>query len=184
MRAATTAIVENWWIDICWFMDLSHPKAPTKGKEHGLDSDPKLIEHWFRADDLPDCRNCNRRRIKCDRGLPYCKKCKGRGLECTGYGVLLKWGQGVASRGHLTKLSVPKRPEKVVKNSSDSEASSRHKEEKGFKFQGQSWDVIPIEHPTSIWMKGGELSPSTNVSEVNIFRPQLYPTLISYQSNP
>ena len=86
----------------------------------------------------------------------------------------------MASRGHLTKLSVPKRPEKVVKNSSNGEASPRHEEEEFVKFQGQSWDIFPIEHPTFIWMKGGELSTSTNISEANNFRPQLYPTLISY----
>jgi len=77
-----------------------------------------------------------------------------------------EWGQGVASRGHLTKLSVPKRAEKVVKNSSNGEASPRHKELEIFKFQGQFWDIFPIEHPTCIWMKGGELPPSTNVSEL------------------
>ncbi|KAL3425540.1 hypothetical protein PVAG01_02331 [Phlyctema vagabunda] len=46
-----------------------------------------------------DCRTCNRRRIKCDRGLPTCKKCNDRDLPCPGYNVPLKWVQGVASRG-------------------------------------------------------------------------------------
>ncbi|KAE9372745.1 hypothetical protein N431DRAFT_457438 [Stipitochalara longipes BDJ] len=54
-----------------------------------------------------DCRVCNRRRIKCDRRLPTCGKCEKRGLTCSGYGVLLKWDQGVASRGKLKGQSLP-----------------------------------------------------------------------------
>lgn len=54
-----------------------------------------------------DCRVCNRRRIKCDRRVPACGKCEKRGLTCSGYGVLLKWDQGVASRGSLKGKSLP-----------------------------------------------------------------------------
>lgn len=54
-----------------------------------------------------DCRVCNRRRIKCDRWLPTCGKCEKRGLTCSGYGILLKWDQGVASRGKLKGKSLP-----------------------------------------------------------------------------
>ena len=54
-----------------------------------------------------DCRICNRRRIKCDRRLPTCGKCEKRGLKCSGYGVILKWNQGVASRGNLKGKSIP-----------------------------------------------------------------------------
>jgi hypothetical protein len=54
-----------------------------------------------------DCRVCNRRRIKCDRRAPTCAKCEKRGLTCSGYGVLLKWDQGVASRGKLKGKSLP-----------------------------------------------------------------------------
>jgi len=54
-----------------------------------------------------DCRVCNRRRIKCDRRVPTCSKCEKRGLTCSGYGVLLKWDQGVASRGKLKGRSIP-----------------------------------------------------------------------------
>ncbi|KAF3918106.1 hypothetical protein ABW21_db0208605 [Orbilia brochopaga] len=62
-----------------------------------------------------DCKVCNRRRIKCDRALPTCGKCRGRNLECPGYGLVLKWGQGVASRGKLAGKSYPIRnPEHAV----------------------------------------------------------------------
>ncbi|KAK6533282.1 hypothetical protein TWF694_002234 [Orbilia ellipsospora] len=64
-----------------------------------------------------DCKVCNRRRIKCDRALPTCGKCRGRNLECPGYGLVLKWGQGVASRGKLAGKSYPIRnPDHVVAN--------------------------------------------------------------------
>jgi hypothetical protein len=54
-----------------------------------------------------DCRVCNRRRIKCDRRLPTCNKCEKRGLQCSGYGLILKWDQGIASRGNLKGKSLP-----------------------------------------------------------------------------
>jgi hypothetical protein len=54
-----------------------------------------------------DCRVCSRRRIRCDRRVPTCAKCEKRGLACSGYGVILKWDQGVASRGNLKGKSLP-----------------------------------------------------------------------------
>ncbi|KAG9240539.1 fungal-specific transcription factor domain-containing protein [Calycina marina] len=54
-----------------------------------------------------DCRVCNRRRIKCDRSIPSCKKCISRNLACSGYGVILNWDWGVASRGKLAGKTVP-----------------------------------------------------------------------------
>ncbi|KAJ5794069.1 hypothetical protein N7457_000668 [Penicillium paradoxum] len=56
---------------------------------------------------IKDCPTCQRRRIKCDRGLPGCRKCSKRSLECPGYGIQLKWVQGVASRGNLRGRTVP-----------------------------------------------------------------------------
>jgi len=56
-----------------------------------------------------DCKKCQLRRIKCDRSLPGCKKCAKRILECPGYGVEVKWAQGVASRGKLQGKSIPLR---------------------------------------------------------------------------
>ncbi|KAJ6262088.1 hypothetical protein Dda_2893 [Drechslerella dactyloides] len=53
--------------------------------------------------------------LRCDRALPTCGKCRGRNLECPGYGLVLKWGQGVASRGKLAGKSYPIRnPEHAV----------------------------------------------------------------------
>ncbi|KAJ5292014.1 hypothetical protein N7478_001265 [Penicillium angulare] len=54
-----------------------------------------------------DCPTCQRRRIKCDRGLPGCAKCAKRKFDCPGYGLQLKWGQGVASRGRLQGQAIP-----------------------------------------------------------------------------
>ena len=47
------------------------------------------------------CHNCRRQRLKCDRSLPRCLKCVKKGRECLGYGYLLRWDQGVASRGKM-----------------------------------------------------------------------------------
>lgn len=47
------------------------------------------------------CHNCRRQRWKCDRSEPHCTKCVSRGIKCLGYGQLLLWTGGVASRGKL-----------------------------------------------------------------------------------
>jgi hypothetical protein len=47
------------------------------------------------------CHTCRRRRVKCDRTLPQCQKCAGAGVECLGYGRLILWNQGIASRGKM-----------------------------------------------------------------------------------
>jgi hypothetical protein len=62
---------------------------------------------------LLDCRVCHRRRIKCDRSLPTCKKCAKKNIQCSGYGIALKWDQGVASRGKLAGRSIPLPPESI-----------------------------------------------------------------------
>ncbi|KAL4897265.1 fungal-specific transcription factor domain-containing protein [Aspergillus ambiguus] len=54
-----------------------------------------------------DCHNCKSRRIPCDRTTPNCRKCISRSLDCPGYGVYLRWGQGVASRGKFTGRAEP-----------------------------------------------------------------------------
>ena len=45
------------------------------------------------------CHNCRRQRRRCDRTEPYCTKCASRGIQCLGYGKLLLWTGGAASRG-------------------------------------------------------------------------------------
>ncbi|GLA43721.1 hypothetical protein AnigIFM63309_001816 [Aspergillus niger] len=59
-----------------------------------------------------DCPKCRTRRIKCDRSVPACRKCTTRGFSCPGYGLILRWNQGVASRGRLAgrQLPIPSTP--------------------------------------------------------------------------
>ncbi|KAI9041328.1 Zn(II)2Cys6 transcription factor [Aspergillus affinis] len=47
------------------------------------------------------CHSCRRRRVKCDRTLPECRKCTLAGIECLGYGRLILWNKGIASRGKM-----------------------------------------------------------------------------------
>lgn len=62
------------------------------------------------------CWTCKRRRRACDKTHPTCQNCAGRGIECEGYEVRLRWGSGIASRGQFTgadkplKESIPSRP--------------------------------------------------------------------------
>ncbi|KAK7917171.1 fungal-specific transcription factor domain-containing protein [Apiospora marii] len=50
---------------------------------------------------LPSCHNCRRNRKRCDRSVPSCNKCSSTGQDCLGYGKLLRWTGGAASRGRL-----------------------------------------------------------------------------------
>ncbi|KAL4890843.1 fungal-specific transcription factor domain-containing protein [Aspergillus ambiguus] len=54
-----------------------------------------------------DCPRCRTRRIACDRTLPHCRKCISRNFVCPGYGIVLRWAQGVASRGKLAGRAIP-----------------------------------------------------------------------------
>ena len=56
---------------------------------------------------LPDCRVCNRRRIRCDRALPSCEKCARKGIECPGYKPKLRWTNAIAVRGRFRGLGGP-----------------------------------------------------------------------------
>lgn len=66
------------------------------------------------------CHNCRRRRLKCDRSLPHCFKCIKRGQECLGYECLLRWEDGIASRGKMagTTFGDLKKHRATQKNSS------------------------------------------------------------------
>lgn len=91
-------------------------KVPLRSKRSEL----SLFRFWTLLNlRNSDCRVCNRRRIKCDRRLPGCGKCEKRGLECSGYGLILKWDQGVASRGNLKGKDVPIHSMKPVPAKSD-----------------------------------------------------------------
>ncbi|KAL2813174.1 hypothetical protein BJX63DRAFT_432223 [Aspergillus granulosus] len=53
------------------------------------------------------CWTCKSRRRKCDRAHPTCLSCSQRGIACEGYGVRLRWGSGIASRGVFAGLDAP-----------------------------------------------------------------------------
>lgn len=53
------------------------------------------------------CWTCRARRKKCDEKRPSCTPCERRSIQCGGYSPRLKWGNGVASRGHLMGSAIP-----------------------------------------------------------------------------
>ncbi|ETI21503.1 hypothetical protein G647_07850 [Cladophialophora carrionii CBS 160.54] len=54
-----------------------------------------------------DCRVCNRRRIRCDRTLPFCNKCARKGVECPGFGPKFRWTNAIAVRGRFKGRGAP-----------------------------------------------------------------------------
>ena len=66
------------------------------------------------------CHNCRRRRLKCDRSLPQCRKCMKTGEECLGYQRLLRWDQGVASRGKMAGMTFEDMKQNRAKHTSPS----------------------------------------------------------------
>lgn len=68
------------------------------------------------------CATCRKRKRKCDETRPACRACTARGVECGGYNLELRWGNAVASRGHLAGATTPVRP---PTNSSSSSSSIR-----------------------------------------------------------
>ncbi|KZL82188.1 c6 finger domain-containing protein [Colletotrichum incanum] len=53
------------------------------------------------------CSNCKRRKRKCDETRPDCRACQRRGIQCEGYNTLLKWTNGIASRGRFAGAAIP-----------------------------------------------------------------------------
>ncbi|KAG9756158.1 hypothetical protein KCU73_g5058, partial [Aureobasidium melanogenum] len=45
------------------------------------------------------CKECSRRRIKCDKGTPECAKCLKKGIQCTGIGRQIRFVEGAISKG-------------------------------------------------------------------------------------
>jgi hypothetical protein len=45
------------------------------------------------------CKECSRRRIKCDKGTPECAKCLRKGIQCTGVGRQIRFVEGAISKG-------------------------------------------------------------------------------------
>ncbi|RSL52044.1 hypothetical protein CEP53_008220 [Fusarium sp. AF-6] len=53
------------------------------------------------------CSTCRRRKKKCDEGRPFCLACRKLGVVCPGYQKLLRWVQGIASRGRFAGAAFP-----------------------------------------------------------------------------
>ncbi|KZL64557.1 C6 finger domain-containing protein [Colletotrichum tofieldiae] len=53
------------------------------------------------------CSNCKRRKRKCDETRPDCRACQRRGIQCEGYNTMLKWTNGIASRGRFAGAAIP-----------------------------------------------------------------------------
>ncbi|OJJ07843.1 hypothetical protein ASPVEDRAFT_202920 [Aspergillus versicolor CBS 583.65] len=53
------------------------------------------------------CWTCKAKRRKCDRARPTCRVCTDHGIACEGYELRLRWGSGIASRGHFTGAEAP-----------------------------------------------------------------------------
>ncbi|KAK2011934.1 hypothetical protein LZ32DRAFT_532927 [Colletotrichum eremochloae] len=51
------------------------------------------------------CPNCKRRKRKCDETRPECRACQARGIQCEGYTTMLKWTNGIASRGRFAQVA-------------------------------------------------------------------------------
>jgi len=66
------------------------------------------------------CATCRKRKRKCDETRPACRACTARGVECGGYNLELRWGNAVASRGHLAGATTPVRPPPANSSSSSS----------------------------------------------------------------
>jgi hypothetical protein len=45
------------------------------------------------------CKECSRRRIKCDKDTPECAKCLKKGVKCTGIGRQIRFVEGAISKG-------------------------------------------------------------------------------------
>ncbi|THW92366.1 hypothetical protein D6D18_06347, partial [Aureobasidium pullulans] len=53
------------------------------------------------------CKECSRRRIKCDKGVPECAKCTKKGIKCTGVGRQIRFVEGVISKGKRKGQAFP-----------------------------------------------------------------------------
>ena len=53
------------------------------------------------------CKECSRRRIKCDKGTPECAKCLKKGIQCTGVGRQIRFVEGAISKGKRKGHTIP-----------------------------------------------------------------------------
>lgn len=88
------------------------------------------------------CRQCTKRRIKCDQGIPRCAKCIKKGLECSGSGKIYRFvGNKTpdtiwASSSARSRHGKPRNDEGEVSGTSvcssvSSPSSAQHQDEAG-----------------------------------------------------
>lgn len=59
------------------------------------------------------CRQCTKRRIKCDKGSPRCSKCVKKGIECSGVGKTYRFATNLTPVTVETSLSAGASVEKL-----------------------------------------------------------------------
>ncbi|KAI5862041.1 hypothetical protein GGS23DRAFT_124609 [Durotheca rogersii] len=67
------------------------------------------------------CITCKTRKRKCDETRPACLACQNRPGGCGGYGVRLRWDNGIASRGRFAGASTPAERESSPEKSNTSD---------------------------------------------------------------
>jgi hypothetical protein len=69
------------------------------------------------------CRQCTKRRIKCDQGVPRCAKCVKKGLECSGIGKTYRFVENTTPDTILA--SSPARSRRSKPRNDEGDASDR-----------------------------------------------------------
>lgn len=59
------------------------------------------------------CRQCTKRRIKCDKATPQCLKCSRKGIECSGVGKTYKFAANLTPDAVETSLRAKDRKEEL-----------------------------------------------------------------------
>lgn len=52
------------------------------------------------------CKQCSRRRVRCDKTGAQCQKCSAKGLECSGYGVDYRFAADVAASRRSSRQNI------------------------------------------------------------------------------
>ncbi|KAL2848418.1 fungal-specific transcription factor domain-containing protein [Aspergillus pseudoustus] len=93
------------------------------------------------------CHTCRRRRLRCDEAKPLCQRCSADGIECQGYGNLILWVDGIASRGKMMGKSynVAQSTPAAARTATASETISSSTPNNDL----SSYQVAPLTHPTT-----------------------------------
>lgn len=106
------------------------------------------------------CWNCRRRRLRCDAQRPHCQKCIKNGVECLGYGQVLKWVGGMATRGNLT----------------DEKFREMRERGNGIRTLDMSGEDATGSHRSALVMPSTELTKSVDHAEdLVLYRPLVEP---------